>query len=220
MDSPFLIPGRRVAALLAPESVPGQPGLMKAPRQALTAAIASLALGGAERIVLDWAASCAQRYRTRLIVLHDVEHEWPLPPGVEVARLRGTDLARRLEAAGAAIVSGGNRVVLCHLLTAAERAALARGGAHAVPVLHNASAGWREAADALRASRQAIAVSRHASDELHGSGWRGHCAVIRHVPKTPARAADARRAWRARWALPQDALVIGMIGAVKPQKAY
>src|SRR6185436_2338918 len=32
--------------------------------------------------------------------------------------------------------------------------------------------------------------------------------------------ADARRTWRARWALPEDALVIGMIGAVKPQKAY
>ena len=95
----------------------------------MTAAIASLALGGAERIVLDWAASCAARYRTRLVVLHEVADEWPLPPGVEVIRLRDADLASQLEAAGSAIASGGNPVVVCHLLTAPERAALARGGA-------------------------------------------------------------------------------------------
>ena len=220
MDSPFVIPRRRLAAVFAPESAADQPPLMFAPRHEVTAAIASLALGGAERIVLDWAASCARRYRTRLIVLHDVETEWPLPPDVAVERLGGIDLPRRLEAAGAAIVGGGNRVVLCHLLTAPERAALARGGACPIPVLHNASAGWRESADALRDSRHAIAVSRHASDELYTSGWRGCCTVIRHIPQAAAPHSGARRAWRARWALPQDALVIGMIGAVKPQKAY
>jgi glycosyltransferase involved in cell wall biosynthesis len=220
MDSAFLIPGRQLAALLAPDRAEFQPPLIVAPRQQVTAAIASLALGGAERIVLDWAASCAGRYRTRLIVLHDAQNEWPLPPDVEVTRLSGTDLPRRLECAGAAIVSDGNPVVLCHLLSARERAALARGGAHPVPVLHNASAGWGEAAGALRESSRAIAVSRHARDELHASGWRGHCAVIRHVPQTPVPSLDARRAWRTRWALPQHAVVVGMIGAVKPQKAY
>ena len=222
MDSPFLIPGWRdpLAAVLAPASASDQPPLLETAPHQVTAVLASLALGGAERIVLDWAASCAGRYRTRLIVLHDVAKEWPLPPGVEVTRLAGTDLPQQLRAAGAAIASGGNPVVICHLLTGAERAALAHGGAQPVPVLHNARAGWREAADALRETRHAIAVSRHAASELHGTGWRGHCAVIRHVPRTPARTPAARRTWRTRWALPQDAIVIGMIGAVKPQKAY
>ncbi|HYH41278.1 MAG TPA: glycosyltransferase, partial [Burkholderiales bacterium] len=222
MDSPFLIPGWRdpLQAVLAPASAADQPPLMQSAAREVTAAIASLALGGAERIVLDWAASCAGRYRTRLIVLRDIEHEWPLPPGVEVTRLSGADLPQQLKAAGAVIAAGGNPVVLCHLLTARERAALALGGAHPVPVLHNARAGWHEEADALRDSRRVLAVSRHAANELHESGWRGHCAVIRHVPKTPARTPEARRTWRERWALPQDAMVIGMIGAVKPQKAY
>ncbi|MBI3917246.1 MAG: glycosyltransferase [Betaproteobacteria bacterium] len=221
-ETQFLSQARQeaLATLLAPDSAQDQPALMYPGRAELSAAIGSLALGGAERIVLDWAASCARQYRARLVVLRDAPAEWPLPPGVQVMRLGGTDLPRRLETAGAGIAAGGNPVVLCHLLTADERRALARGGAHPVPVLHNAPEGWLEAADALSDSDCVIAVSRGAAEDLRAAGSRAHCAVIRHVPKTPAPRSDARREWRARWALPQDALVIGMIGAVKPQKAY
>lgn len=208
------------AALFAPDSAPEQPPLMHAAGAQVSAAIASLALGGAERIVLDWAASCTDRYRVRLVVLRDAEDEWPLPHGVEVTRLRGIDLHHQLEAAGAAHAAGGNPVVLCHLLTQDERHALARGGAHPVPVLHNAQAGWRENAEALADARCVVAVSRAAAAELRVSRVRAHCVVIRHIPKAPKLSTNARREWRMRWALPQDAVVIGMIGAVKPQKAY
>lgn len=46
--------------LLAPDRTPEQPQIYDHGRITLTAAIATLALGGAERIVLDWAARCAQ----------------------------------------------------------------------------------------------------------------------------------------------------------------
>src|SRR5262245_44435393 len=209
-----------LATLLVPETAPAQPPLLDAGRPAVTAAVASLALGGAERIVLDWAARCATQYRVRLLVLRNARAEWPVPRGVEVMRLPGNVVERELEQCGAEIAAGGNPVVLCHLLTAAERAALARGGACAVPVLHNAAAGWPEAAETLSNAPWVISVSRRAKQELHAAGCRAPCAVIHHVPRTPVPHPDARRKWRARWDLPGDAGVLGMIGAVKPQKSY
>lgn len=68
--------------ILAPPRADTQPPLYandNHPLQ-LTAAIATLALGGAERIVLDWAAGCAARYRVRLIVLRRIATEWAVPP--------------------------------------------------------------------------------------------------------------------------------------------
>jgi glycosyltransferase involved in cell wall biosynthesis len=222
-----------LAAILAPERAPEQPPLSDPSPLEVTAAIGSLALGGAERIVLDWAAGCGHRYRVRLIVLRDAPAEWPVPPGVEIVRLAGAALPHALEREGAQIATGGNPVVLCHLLTVAERRALERGGARAVPVLHNALAGWIEPADALADAPLAIAVSRDAAMGLRRSGVRTPCAVIRHIPPMIAEPPDARRAgrerlesgrerweWREKWDLPGGATVIGMIGAVKPQKSY
>ncbi|MCC7486011.1 MAG: glycosyltransferase [Burkholderiales bacterium] len=147
-------PQAALATIIAPERAARQPPLCAPERAVLNAAIASLALGGAERIVLDWAAACARSHLVRLTVLH------------------------------------------------------------------NARAGWREPASALSGEALVIAVSRHVASELHATGVAGPCAVVRHVPRAPRPRPEARRAWRERWALPQEAAVIGMIGAVKPQKAY
>ena len=197
--------------------------LLQFPPAELNVVIGSLALGGAERIVLAWAASARLRHRVHLVVLRDAREEWPLVPGIEVTRLGGADILQRLEDLGATFAAGGNRVVLCHLLLAAERAALARGGALPIPVLHNASAGWLEPGDSLAAAPGlpfAIAVSQAAADELRTLAPALPCMVVRHLPRPRAVQPDARRRWRAHWALPQDALVIGMAGGVKPQKAY
>lgn len=222
VDIPFAVPVRReaLATLIAPEGSPGEPALIELGRADVNAVIGSLALGGAERILLDWAANCAKRHRVRIVVLRDLQPEWPVPRGLEITRLGGNDLIPQLEGVGAAMAAAGNPVVLCHMLTAAERHALARGGAYPVPVVHNASAGWIEPADALSDSHCVIAVSKTAAKELQAAGCRTPCVVIRHIPGTPTPHPDARREWRVRWAVPREALVIGMIGAVKPQKAY
>ena len=147
MDSPFLAaPDDALSTVLVPERAHEQLPLMPMAPIELTAAISSLALGGAERIVLDWAQGCASRYRIRLIVLHDVQNEWPMPAGIQVTRLCGKALLRELEILGAAIAAGGNRVVLCHLLSASERDALTRGGAHVVPCCITR---WRDGARRL-----------------------------------------------------------------------
>ena len=83
MDGPIAAPVREsLEALIAGGPAVAQPPLGAAGPVDLTAAIASLALGGAERIVLDWARAASVKHRVRLIVLRDVEHEWPVPDGV------------------------------------------------------------------------------------------------------------------------------------------
>ncbi len=215
---------RALQTLLAPERAQRQAPLYDHGKPALTAAIATLALGGAERIVLDWAAGCAAHYDVRLVVLRRVAAEWPLPPGITLTRLAEGDALPQLASLGATIAASGNPRVLCHLLTAHERAALARGGAQPVAVLHNAAAGWIEEAGALTREPLVITVSHAARRELRARKVRAPCAVVHHLPRTPSPSAnahtDARMRWRERWALPPDARVIGMIGAVKPQKDY
>ena len=204
----------------ASEHAPDQLPLLVPDGRQVSVAVGTLALGGAERIALDWAVGCAARYRVRIVVVRAARNEWPVPHGVEVTRLRSADPEGELEEVGARIASGANPVVLCHMLTAVERAALARGGAIPVPVLHNAAAGWREGPEALREAPFVLAVSRAAARQLRESGFRGPIPVVHHVPRTPVVHLAARRAWRSRWSLREDAFVIGIIGGVKPQKAY
>jgi glycosyltransferase involved in cell wall biosynthesis len=215
-----------LARILAPQTAAEQPPLLAraGQRPCLYAAVASLALGGAERIVLDWAVRCAREYGVRIAVLRDVAPEWPLPPEIEVVRFHGMDIEARLAQFGAQAAlernTAGTPVVCCHLLSAEQRRALRSGGALTVPVLHNAASGWLEPASALRGEHLAIAVSRAAALEYRAAGGRVPCAVVRHFPHKPRASPGARRIWRARWAIPEGAWVIGMVGAVKPQKAY
>ena len=211
------------ASLFLPTAAAKQPPHFPATHTTLTAVISTLAMGGAEKIVLEWAASVVQhtatRFNVRLVVLRSAECEWPLPPGVLITRLALENPLQQLEALARTLVKAGNPTVLCHLLRADERAALTRGGARAIPVLHNAEQGWSEGADTLARAPQVITVSRAAEMELKKAGVRTPCSVIRHLPRTPGAPANGH-AWRERWAIPRDALVIGMLGAVKPQKDY
>ena len=217
------------AGMLAPQAAERQPPLLEgegSPAQPLLlrAAIASLALGGAERIVLEWAARAARTHGVRIAVLYDTGEEWPVPPGIEIVRFHGQDLDARLAQFGAQTASenpaGATPVVCCHLLRAEQRRALRSGGVHTIPVLHNAASGWLEPANALQNEHFAIAVSRAAAIEYRAAGGRVPCTVVRHFPRKPHTRDGARDSWRARWAIPANAWVIGMVGGVKPQKAY
>jgi glycosyltransferase involved in cell wall biosynthesis len=197
-----------------------QPPLLARDGRELTVAVASLAIGGAERIVLDWAARVHPAWRVHVVVLRDQPHEWPVPPAIRLTRVGRPNAIHALTQIGRAIAQSDAPVCLCHLLTSAERAALATAGAFVVPVVHNAREGWIEDASALSGSAYAIAVSNAAAAELRRCGYGGTISVIRHIPKPRRFAPAARAAWRRAWRIPADATLIGMVGAVKPQKDY
>lgn len=209
------------AASSAPANAAACDGAIHQPPLDITlhAALGSLALGGAERIVLDWARSAAARHRVRLVVLRDTPAAWPAPSGIDIVRLRADlPLAAQLRHEGRVIASSGNPRVLCHLLKREERDALEQGGALPVSVVHNAREGWIDKGIDDHRGREVLAVSNAAASELRALG--AHATVLRYFPRTSSAPLDERTRWRACWDVPEDAPCIGMIGGVKPQKAY
>lgn len=189
------------------------------PAEDLTAILPSFALGGAERIVLDWAARARRHHRVHLVALGRADAEYAVPAGVRVTRLDGST-AEALAGIGRSLAASANPVCLCHLLTAAQRAVLRHAGAIPVPVIHNARAGWIDDPVALAAEPYVIAVSEACASELRAAGVRGRINVIRHLPAPRLLPAALRESLRAAWGIPASALVVGMIGGIKPQKAY
>lgn len=220
--------------VLHPDSAIVQPPLHAATWDLppLGAVIASLAVGGAERIVLDWAQRAAQRQPVWLCVLHDQPREWPLPARVRVVRLRSLDLEEGL-ARFSQQLSGewaarklGRPSVLCHLTLQKHRHALARGGAAPVTVLHNAQEGWREPSSSIDTSSRVVAISRACLIDLARCGRSHNVSLIRHLPRAlalaPAEIASLRQRLCATLNLPCSSTVrlIAMSGGVKPQKNY
>ncbi|OGZ13244.1 MAG: hypothetical protein A3C93_02100 [Candidatus Lloydbacteria bacterium RIFCSPHIGHO2_02_FULL_54_17] len=206
--------------LIVPSIPIEQPPVHAVKDNELTVAIASLSIGGAERIVLDWAARIYPKWRVHLVVVKDRDTEWPVPDFVRVTRLANTRILEQLEELGQEIAAKPIPVVTCHLFKKAWRDALIRGGARVVTVLHNAKNGWEEGVASLEGSMNVIAVSGACKNDLNQAGWQGPVSVIRHIPPRWKFAADARERYRREWNIPADALVIGMVGAVKPQKNY
>ncbi len=207
--------------LVIPAEEVDQPPLMEKGNNELNVAIASLALGGAEYIVLDWIKRIYPNWRVHLIVLHNCEKEWPLPSFARLTRLHGARILEQLSIIGETIAKSNNPVCLCHLLRKKEREALSANGACVVPVLHNAKAGWLEDIACLSRAPYAITVSDACGRDLKNDGWEKSVSVIRHIPSPKKLSSTENRKWfREAWNIPQNATIIGMIGAVKPQKNY
>lgn len=99
---------------LAQQPEPEPPKLLALPEAVLNVAVGSLALGGAEYIVLQWAARAAVRHGVRLLVMRNASQEWPTPSGIEITRLGGVDIGRRLEMAGARLAAARGHHVHRH----------------------------------------------------------------------------------------------------------
>lgn len=199
-----------------------QPTMYAYRSEDMNVAISSLSLGGAEKIVVDWISRIYPKWRPHLIVLRDRKEEWPLPEHVRVTRLHGHKILEKLQELGKNIASSDNPSCVCHLLNRRERQALVLGGASVIPVIHNAREGWLDGAHTLRdpPSSSVIAVSQDCATSLGVSGWHGSTSVIRHIPSMPVVESGARERLLKEWKIPIGAKVIGMVGAVKPQKNY
>lgn len=203
----------------APEAIPA----LSAPPLDLTVFLASLARGGAERLVVRWLARLdPARHRVRLIVMRGAPAEYPVPAHVQVERLAG-DRGRARLAAIAGRLRGG-RPALCHLLNDDELASLWAQGVATIPVVHNDRPGWTSTPGRFPPASVplVIAVSGAVASAVTAGGWRGPVAVIRAPAVALPGSADAaaRATLRGRLGIAGDEMLVVMVGGVKPQKAY
>jgi glycosyltransferase involved in cell wall biosynthesis len=185
--------------------------------------IASLAPGGAERIVVEWLGAEAARGRdVELAVLHARRTALPAPAGVRL-RVRGRESPGEFLAALAREWSGPQSVST-HLVADADLAILWAGGVRTVPVVHNARAGWRNdpASWPREAVPLAVACARSVAAEMVEAGCAVPVVAIRHRPRVGPAATDprARAAVRASLGIGEETMLVLAIGAFKAQKDH
>jgi glycosyltransferase involved in cell wall biosynthesis len=211
------------AGFLVARALPGLLGVRDA-RGALRVLIASLAHGGAERIVLEWLSAEARGGRAiELAVLHRRKSAWEVPEGVH-ARVRGRESPEAFLRALARDWRGAIEPVSVHLVPDAQMAILWEEGIRTVPVVHNARSGWRN--DPASWSPEhvplAIACAQSVRSEMIEAGCRVPIIALRHRPRVGADAFDACRRAEVRAALGvgPETFLVGAVGAIKPQKDY
>ena len=194
------------------------------PREPVRVVIASLALGGAERIVVEWlGAEAAAGRACELAVLNARRLALAAPPGVLLLQ-RGPrspaqfmiDLGRRWAAAGAPVST--------HLVGDELLSRLWDAGVRTVPVVHNAPAGWRNDPQLWnpRHVPRVVACAESVAADLLRHGCRPPVATLRHRPAVAAAAGDSaqRMRVRAETGIGASTFVVLAVGAIKPQKDY
>ena len=193
-------------------------------RETLRVVIASLALGGAERIVTEWlGAEAASGRACELAVLHQRRYARPAPPGVVMLVREGESpcvfmqgLARRWRGACAPVST--------HLMDDELLAILWQTGVCCVPVVHNAQEGWRNDPRLWRPEHvpRAVACAGAVRDAMLAHGCRVPVLTLRHRPQVRTLAFDMgqRRRIRAELGIAPQTLLVLAAGAIKPQKDY
>ena len=193
-------------------------------RAPLRVVIASLAPGGAERIVLDWLGAERSRGRdAELAVLYRRRNSLPPAQGVAV-RMRSRVTVEEFLAGLAHEWQAHPAPVCTHLVPDELLEIFWRAGVRTIPTVHNSSPGWRNDAAAWREERvpMAIACAESVRRELVDTGCTVPLVTLRHRPRVGAAAFDLQRRAEIRDELriPHDMFLVGAIGAVKAQKDY
>jgi glycosyltransferase involved in cell wall biosynthesis len=208
--------------MLIPDKVQAlQPPVFRPPTTEMTVIVSSLSLGGAQKIILDWASRIAPFWKVHLITIRDQPQEFSVPGHIRLTRLGGSgkENYNKLRQIAEKIAVSDNPVVLAHLLSKKERDLMATEGCFVIPVLHNAKAGWIEDVSSLDPRLPVISVSHACARDLREMGWTGSVSTIHHIPKVNPGKPRNRR-FPENWKIPENAIVLGMIGGVKPQKDY
>ena len=193
-------------------------------RGPLRVLIASLAPGGAERIVVEWVGAELARARSvELAVLHPRRHTIAAPAGLRL-RVRGTEEPEVFMRVLAAHWSGGEAPVSTHLIADPLLAILWSAGVRTVPMVHNARDGWRNDPRAWKREHvpMAIACAESVRAELLAAGCVVPVVTVRHRPRVGSAAFDLqmRREVRAELGVGEGTFLVGAVGAIKKQKDY
>lgn len=193
-------------------------------------ALPNMRLGGAERMVHDLISGLSQTaVSSKLFVLNDVQDVQPCYPMDEigdchVVRLDGQPA--RMGRITAEVLASRTPTVFTHLLPVSELETLGRAGIRVIPVIHNSKPAWQDPPQNFDKPWVpfVIAVSQAVKDQMLAQGCRTPIMVVRHEiqrsPPTPDRAKEERLTIRNRHGIADGALLIGMVGSFRPQKAY
>lgn len=193
-------------------------------REPVRVLIASLAPGGAERIVIEWlAAEAAAGRACELAVLHRRRLALAPPAGV-MLMMRGSEAPECFMATLAWRWSPAQAPVSTHLVGDDLLALLWRAGVRTVPVVHNVPQGWRNDPRAWRDADvpQVVACADAVRVALRQAGCQPPVLALRHRPGVAADAIDPalRLRLRREAGVAAATFVILAVGAVKPQKDY
>lgn len=193
-------------------------------REPLRVLVASLALGGAERIVLEWLGSEAARKRTiELAVLHPRRIGWTPPTGIAL-RMRSQQTPTAFLTELAVQWRTARAPVSVHLVNDELIDILWNAGVQTVPVVHNARAGWRNDPVRWRPAQVplAVACADAVRQEMLADGCQVPVMTLRHEPALDPSAIDPalRARLRAQLRVGSDTLLVAAVGAFKAQKDY
>jgi glycosyltransferase involved in cell wall biosynthesis len=193
-------------------------------RRPIRVLIASLAPGGAERIVLDWLGAEARRGRgATLAVLHARGTSLRVPRGVGLA-VRRDESPLGFIASLARAWREDEAPVSTHLVGDDHLEMLWREGVRTVPVVHNSREGWRNDPARWRIEHvpMAVACAESVRAQMIEAGCIVPVVTLRHAPRPRARAFDpeARRRTREALGVPPGTFLVGAVGSLKPQKRH
>jgi glycosyltransferase involved in cell wall biosynthesis len=192
--------------------------------------IPSLVRGGAERAVVEIVRTLGRtaRVRKNLFVLHRSRQHYDEPAGENVSVIYAndpSDPAGTMQSFGFSMLKASSNVVFAHLVPASQLKPLWQMGIVTIPVVQNMSPSWVDPPSAYQDPHVPffVGVADAVTEELSASSRGKPAITIRHELQrayAPDALAKHRRQVRDRHGIPDDALLVGMVGQFKSQKAY
>ena len=194
----------------------------------LNIVISSLALGGAERSVLDIVHGLRQSGGTgALYVLNHLNAEYRVEdhPAFPVISLAGMDAADQMRTIAAQVLRSPVPVVISHLVRTTQLKLLWRLGLQTIPVIHNSAIAWHEPVSNFETPHVPfiVAVSNYVKAQLQAASCKKRICVIRHEIqrwKTAEEHQRDRAKVRSHYGIGAETMLIGMVGRFKAHKSY
>ncbi|WP_433972643.1 glycosyltransferase family 4 protein [Tunturiibacter lichenicola] len=191
--------------------------------------LASLARGGAERIVCETLTSLdGDGFSANLFLLYAAHPCYQLPPTRElklIAPPSDGDREHALKRVVERVLDSGQNLLITHLIRSHELEILWHQGLRTVPVIHNTFQGWQD--DPVVFAHPLVpfvaATSLAVAHELREAQCPKPIVVVRHELQQWFNSGDMqqdRRRIRTEYGIGEREFVVGMVGNFKAQKAY
>jgi len=190
--------------------------------------VPSLTLGGAERSVVETLLGLAEATTTAsLFVSHEATPAYAIEstPSRRVRVLHKLELAGKMKTVALEVLASPCPVLFTHMVKAAHLRMLWDLGVATIPVIQNAQPSWQDPPEAFDhpCVPFVIAVSEFVARQLRDCGCPRRVVTVRHelqrwfsLGKMQANRCQIRQ----QYGIPDDTLLIGMVGQFKTQKAY